>query len=543
MLEYLRIENLALIKDMALDFAPGLNVLTGETGAGKSFILKAVDFLAGDKLTVDMVRPGEDGAKAEALFILKDESPEHGSELILKRELSSTTNRSRVFLNDGLSSQEKVKALRPLLILHTSQRGQQKLLQPAYQVRILDSFLEDTRPLLEKERLTAELRRTAEAIDEVEERSRVLMQQREFLEYQKQEIAKVDPKPGEEEELEAKRREMKEHTQTEEAVTQALSLLVASENGILGTTAALERNLETVKRIIPEYAEDLEAVQEFRQRLSDLEARLRRQKVYGPDEMNLEQIESRLFALAQLKRKLKRSLEDIVNLKQEIENNLSFLDSCTLDLNRLKKKEEELVERLKDILDRLNRTRKTAADALTENLENELKTLGFSEHVQIRFEFSPHPLFGDDRYPELLEERVRFMWLPNPGQPAQPLDKIASGGELSRFLLAVVGLVAKADSPTLIFDEVDAGVGGITLNRVGERLKALSRRQQVILITHWPQLAALADRHFHVRKDVTEGMTYTSCVELNEQERFEELARMAGGGERGSALAKELLGK
>ena len=224
-----------------------------------------------------------------------------------------------------------------------------------------------------------------------------------------------------------------------------------------------------------------------------------------------------------------------MDFRREIEDNLSFLDSCALDEKRLARREAELAATLGEVLTGLNAARRETAEKLSQSLARDLRGLGFDQAVQVRFAFTPHEI-----HPGLSEDRARMLWVPNPGQPPQPLDKIASGGELSRFLLALVGLMTREAMPTLIFDEVDAGIGGLTLGAVGERITGLSGRQQVVLITHWPQLAALADRHFQVRKDVADDATSVNCARLDDMDVFAELSRMAGGGQQGEALAREL---
>lgn len=537
MLEYLRIRSLALIEDIELEFSSGLNVLTGETGAGKSFILKALNFLTGERLTADMVRPGQEKAQVEALFALEE------GDFVLKRELIAETNRSRLFINGELSSQESVKTLRPRLILHTSQHGQQRLLQTSYQNRILDAFMEDASPVERKDALLEQLRRLAQKRVELDERLHSLVERRDFLEYQLKEIEKVDPQPGEEEELEERKRHIDEARAAQEGVSAALSLLCASENGMLETCGELERRLADLAAVVDGYEDERTRVEEFRLQLYELERRLRKERSFDA-ENDAEAIEARLFALNQLRRKLKRPLEEIVSLREEIENNLSFLDSCGLERKQLDKEEKVLAKELAAVLSTLNTAREHASKKLGQALEQELRGLGFSEHVKVIFEFSPQELYpAPEGTPPLEEQRVRFLWLPNPGQAPQPLDKIASGGELSRFLLALVGLMGRSELPTLIFDEVDAGVGGVTLTRVGERLKELADRQQVILISHWPQLASLARRHFLVQKEVVDGQTSTGCVQLSGKQVFDELSRMAGGGEQGDAMANKLLEK
>lgn len=243
--------------------------------------------------------------------------------------------------------------------------------------------------------------------------------------------------------------------------------------------------------------------------------------------MDMDKIEERLFALAQLKRKLRRNLPEILSLREEIAENLSFLDVCGLDLSRLAKEESELAGKLAAVTAQITPLRRESAAAFAQDLENELRGLGFSEQVRVIPDF-----VAQEIWPGINDEKVRILWAPNPGQPPQPLDRIASGGELSRFLLALTSVRPGAESATYIFDEVDAGVGGLTLNKLAEKLYALAENRQMLLITHWPQLAARAQKHFQISKIIKEAATFTLCTPLDGQARHAELARMAGGGAR-----------
>lgn len=531
MLELLRIRHLALIDDMELEFSGKMNVLTGETGAGKSFILKALNFLTGDKMRADLVRAGEEKAQVEALFLID------GEEYIIRRELVAATGRSRLYINDKLSSQETIRTLKPKLLVHTSQHGQQQLLQPAFQEKLLNDFLQRPDLLEQRSSILKTLREISAEQVELRERARTLEDKRDFLEFQQKEIAKVAPEAGEEEELEAKKQETREQGLVQEAVDHTLGLFYTDNGSLAEIVSRLENSLDAVCRYIPDYKQEVERIMEFRHTLGEVETRLRNQPINRPDEDSIEEIESRLYELAQLKRKLNRSLDEIVNMQEEIEENLTFLDTCKLDLILLEKREDEAREELQKILEQINTLRKGKGEELCRAIETELKTLGFSEHVHVEFEFTPTEI-----YPECFEHKARLIWVPNPGQAPQPLDKIASGGELSRFLLAVVGLMNKDETPTLIFDEVDAGIGGITLNYVADALSLLAERQQMLLITHWPQLAARAEKHFLVRKEVRSSATFTNCNALSETGIRNEYERMAGGGQQGEALARELLG-
>jgi len=533
-IELLRIRNLALIADVELEFGPGLTALTGETGAGKTFILKALEFLTGDRLSADMVRPGSEKAQVEALFV------HNGEDIIVRRELAHQTGRSRLFINDQLATQEAVRELKPKLLLHASQNGQQKLLSPAFQARLLDGFLPDKTLLDSRQELVRELTRLERETLALRERLDGLAQRREVLELKRAEIEKVAPAEGEEEELLARQHSLRHARKAREAADAALALLHGEESlpELLGR---LERELATLQQVSEDFQPDLENVREARLTLSGLAARLRHG---GPGlEDDADAVEARLWELAQLKRKLKLSMPEILALGKEITTNLDFLDNAGLDVKRLGKERAALRARLKDALANLDAARRETAATLASRIEKEIHALGFSEHARVFFTFTPTELFApDEASPALAEMTAHLSFAPNPGQPPQPLDRIASGGELSRFLLALTSLGAENDQAALIFDEVDAGIGGLTLTRVGERLLALSGERQMLLITHWPQLAALASRHFLVAKHVKDGQTETTVTRLEGALVHDELSRMAGGGDQGNALAGKLLG-
>lgn len=583
MLELLRIRDLALIEDAELEFATGMNALTGETGAGKSFIVRAIDFLTGEPMSADLVRPGKEKAVVEAVFVPEDGDGNPGEDIIVRRELSAN-GRSRVYVGDRLASLETLREMRPGLVLHASQHGQQKLLQPAFQARILDSFLAEPGLVAERDGALSAVRAAQTARAELAERVEGLARQREFLEFQRAEIAKVNPQQGEEDDLLARKAGLKDRERLDEAKGRALEALLG-EVSLADRAADLARALSQLTAFDDSFEADKDVAEDFRHHLANLESRVRRLSLDDDGGDDIDAIEARLFDLAKLKRKLNKNLDEIVDLGRQVEENLSFLDSCALDAHRLEREEAAAAKTLGAVLSRLNAARREAADRLCARLGVELAGLGFSEHARVEFVFEPVVVYagpkdldgakdaagpngsalgggrdavshahaaasagdangfdesdgpdesdgagrnGDDALP-LTELRGRLFWVPNPGQPPRPLDKIASGGELSRFLLALTGLRAESAKPTLIFDEVDAGIGGQTLTRVGERLRELAGRQQMILITHWPQLARLADRHFQVRKEVVDGMTYTGCARLDGEAISAELARMSGG--------------
>ena len=532
MLEYLRIRNLALIEDAELDFAPGMNVLTGETGAGKSFILKALGFLLGDRLGADMVRQGAEKAQVEAQFQMD------GREIVIRRSLLAESGRSRLYVDDALRSQECVRSLREQLLAHASQHGQQQLLQPAFQARLMESTLKDPDLLRRRDELLEQLRSVEARRKELRAREAHLLERRDILEMQQQEIDRVAPEAGEEERLEEQRAIVRAAEQTREQYELALGLLHGEEEpGLLDMLGRLERCLHQMARTDDSVSEDADAVTALRQQLSHLSGRLRRPPL--PEDMpDVEQMEERLYALAQLKRKLHRSLDEILELREEIRENISFLDACALDITLLDKEEKQLAAQLQEVLSALLPQRREAAADFARQLEEELRQLGFSEQVRVIPDFMPQEV-----WPGLMDEKVRILWAPNPGQAPQPLDRIASGGELSRFLLALMSVRPKAESATYIFDEVDAVVGGLTLNKLAEKLENLAKQRQMLVITHWPQLAARAQKHFQISKTIRDNATFTTCVPLDARQRHAELVRMAGGGQQGEALAASLEGR
>ncbi|MBI4805054.1 MAG: AAA family ATPase [Desulfovibrio sp.] len=533
MIELLRIKNLALIADVELEFGPGLNVLTGETGAGKTFVLKALEFLTGERLSPDMVRPGAEKAQVEALFILD------GQDLILRRELSVQTGRARIYINDQLATQEAVRELKPKLTLHASQHGQQKLLSPVFQAKLLDHFLPNPSLTENRRNLVRQLTDLERDIQSLHDRVAHLEERREVLEMKRAEIDKVAPREGEEEDLLERQQALRHARKAREATDAALSMLYGEE-GITSGLGRLEREFSTLGQVTEAFQADLETVREARHALTELAERLRA-GVPGLED-DPEEVESRLWELAQLKRKLKLTMPEVLVLGREIEDNLSFLDNAGLDLKRLNRQRAQLRVMLDEVLGRLDAARQETATGLCARIEEELRGLGFSEHVRVLFEFTPIEVFpSDESSPALTELSARLLFAPNPGQPPRALDRIASGGELSRFLLALTSMKSENDQATLIFDEVDAGIGGLTLKSVGERLKELAKDRQMLLITHWPQLAALAGRHFLVAKHVTDGQTETTVSSLEGQRVSEELSRMAGGGEQGQAMAEKLL--
>ncbi len=518
MLEFLSITNLALIEGAQLELGPGMNVLTGESGAGKSLILRAIALVLGAKGGAELVRPGAERAAVEAIFV----DPK-GKETILRRELSAT-GRSRCWVNGQLVPQSKLVELASDLVLITSQHGSQRLLAPGEHTRLVDAMLAAPEVLVHQRQALEALRQVEAAQAELEARVADLEARRDLLEYQLGEIRKVAPKAGEEAELLAARDQARASATLTELAA-ALQALLRGESGLLTQMATLERLLSQTTGLLPGLGgleETQTSLLALREALGLVERGLT-QAARQAAPIDLDAVERRLFELQALARRLRRPVEDLVRLEEEIEANLSALDAAGLERQRLAREANAARAALAAATGELNQARQTAAEQLTTALAGELVALGFPQAVQVLTQFQVQRIAS-----EVEELRPRFLWAPNPGLPPQPLDRIASGGELSRFLLAITTLVRSDHFPTLIFDEIDTGIGGTTLSRVAQRLTHLAERQQLLVITHWPQLARCATRHFHVEKTVVNGSTVSHCHRLGEQERQTILASMAG---------------
>ncbi len=518
MLEYLRIQNLALIADMELEFSQGMNVITGETGAGKSFILKAIHFLMGDKLSADIVRQGKERAQIEALFI----HPKDG-ELILRRELSSVTGRSRFYINDSLSSAETLKALRSKLIIHTSQHGQQKLLQPSFQEHIIDTYVDKPDLFIKKIQIIEKIKDCLAKEELCSKRLKDLEEKRDLFNMYLEEIDKVNPKPEEDEQLETVREQFKLTDVKQKYYNEVLATFFDGEISLTTMFSSLKNDILNIIPFDNALSLYVEFISEVKDKLYDLEGVLRGASNISEDTtIDIEQVESRLYTLSQLKRKLHRSLPEIFLLKEEIEENLSFLDMCFLDIRQIKKEYIYLLEELKIILHIINDERYKAAQSFCHRIKTELVELGFSEHVNVIVDFIGHEIF-----PGCVEKKVCFLWAPNPGHPPKPLEHIISGGELSRFLLALISIRSSSEGGMLIFDEIDTGIGGQTLKIVAHKLAILAEQKQILVVTHWPQIATKASRHFYITKNIQDSSTYTQCKQLKDIEKEQELLRMA----------------
>jgi DNA repair protein RecN (Recombination protein N) len=530
MLRFLRVRNFALINQLELDFKEGFNLLSGETGAGKSMIVDALGLLAGSKASGEMVRTGESRAVVEAIFEadLKSEldrlglEPDDASgEIVIRREISSD-DRNRVFINNQPSTVSSLRDIAPSLLDIHGQHEQQSLLDNLKQLSVIDAYADSLVQAAKVRDIFTELRTAEAKLSELTSEHDQKLERLDLLTFQHDEIQKCDPKPGEAECLREKIDVLSNAGKLLEAARQGYERLYESETSILSGLAHIQRLLREAaqhdSRLIP-HTDQLEA---SRIALQDIAYALRgySDKV-DADPQELERAQTRLAELERLHRKYG---PDLLQHLQKVRREMDSIGLTELKKDELRIQTKKLREEYSHASALLSKMRRTASKRLESAVENELKSLAMP-HARFTItwtDVSPGRAAGIDS-PELL-------FSPNPGEEPRPLEKIASGGELSRVMLALRTLLAVDGSKkTLVFDEVDAGIGGKAAETVGHRLKELSLRYQVLCVTHLAQIAAFADYHYSIEKIVLDGRSTTRVAMLNGDDRIEELVRMMSG--------------
>jgi DNA repair protein RecN (Recombination protein N) len=538
MLTDLSIRDVVLIDRLDLDFTPGLAVLTGETGAGKSILLDSLGLALGRRADAKLVRPGADKATVAASFeppeghpvwaLLDAHEIDPEDALTLKRVLSAD-GRSKAFVNDTPCGVGLLKQIGETLVEIQGQFDQQGLMDAGTHIRLLDAY----------GRLSGEVKAVRTAHEAWREAERAFADARagaekaraeeEFLRFAVEELDALAPKPGEEEELAETRTFLQSVEQITQAINQALEDVGGAEGAearIMAAQRALDRTAEKAGGRLDEAVAALgRAAVEAEEALSALNRAGADLDAGGQD---VEAVEERLFALRDAARKHGVAVDALPALRDELSARLQLIESGEETLSRLETQAKTAQDAYKQAADALSAARAGAADALDGAVNDELPPLKLEK---ARFMTQITPLDEQDWGPRGID-RVAFTVRTNPGMPAGPLDKIASGGELSRFLLAIkVSLAEVGTIPTLVFDEVDSGVGGATAAAVGERLTRLSERVQLLVVTHSPQVAARGADHWRVAKTEREGHMSTAVERLDDAARREEIARMLSGAE------------
>ena len=538
MLRELSIRNLAVVEEAVVPFATGLNVLTGETGAGKSIVVDALLLLTGARAQLDWIRSGADTATVSAVFEIDPAGPvaalldEAGhragdGELVVKRELARS-GRHRAFVNDAPATVGLLERLGELLVELHGQHEHQRLLEPARQLQLLDRFAEaDER----RERLGALVRRWEEArtgLVRLREEMREGARQEDLYRFQLSEIDGLQLKDGEEDELRAERGRLQHAERIAAGLQEALGLLYEDPQSAAARLARAAALLRDVSRHEPEAAAPIEAIEGAEAYVEDVVGRaraLRDRAVFDPE--RLEQIDARLDAIVKLKRKYGDSVAAILAHRHEVAAALDRItrhDAIAEDMERA-------------VAAALSEARTRGAEKLERLIQKEIRGLGM-EHGRFRVALRREAATSDElrsaeggwRVGPRGAETAELLLSANPGEDLRPLAKVVSGGELSRVMLAAKTVLAAADEvPVLVFDEVDAGIGGRVADVVGQKLRASAAGRQVLCVTHLAPIAAYAGHHLLVEKHVARGATRTSVAPLRDAARVDEVARMLGG--------------
>lgn len=533
MLIDLSIKNLAIIDSLHVPFQPGFTVLTGETGAGKSIIIDAVTLIMGGRASADLIRTGEEEASVEAIFLLPLDSPlparlaEMGVECdgeLLVRRVVSRSGRNRVFIGGGLSTLGILAEIARELINIYGQHESQTLLKPENHLMLLDGFA-GLAPLRSAyAAVFEEFRATQARIRELEEGEREAARRLDLLAFQAEEIRTAALSPGEDEELERERALLVHGEKLLRNSQEAFETLYGGDGAILDKLAEVKAKIAEITPVDDSLAPLLSALEEAAAQLDDAALTLRDYAArVEADPTRLERVEERLDQIRRLKKKYAPTVEGIIAYGAVVDQELEALANRERTRGELDVVLERLAKELAEKGGELSARRRAAAKELQGAMEREIHQLAMKHALfEVAFEEFPEP-----RATGL--ERGEFLFSPNPGEAPKPLSRIASGGELSRLMLALKQIHPESDVPTLIFDEVDTGIGGATSALVGEKLKRVSRGQQVLCITHLPQVAAFADHHYKVEKRVDGGRTATAVTPLDDGARVTEMARMLGG--------------
>ncbi len=539
MLRFLSIRHLAVIDALDVEFGPGFNVVTGETGAGKSVLVEAVSLMVGGRASPDLVRTGESTATVQAVF-----EPPDGGEIIVRREVSSQ-GRSRAFLNDELVTTATLRErCGPLVDLH-GQHEHQALLDPATHLDLLDLYagLGEARALVASR--FARWRQAREHLEASRRDEREKSARLELCTYQLAEIDRAAPRPGEDDELAAARQVLANAERLQRLSNEAYTALYEGDHAVLAGLGLVWRRLDELRSVDPRFSSYLEARDSIKAQLEDLAYALR---AYAADldasPTRLQEVEDRLAVLERLKRKYGPTLADVLARQASLRAELADLERVGDRLADAQAAADAARAAYLSAARELSEARRAASAAFARALEHAVAELAMPR-TRVEVRFAPE---GDDAtWTERGIDQAEFYLSPNPGEELRPLARIASGGELSRLMLALKTL-APTDPPgkTLIFDEVDAGIGGAVADVVGRKLRRLGERHQVLCITHLPQIAAYGAHHFRIDKVVKGGRTWTHAVRLAETERVREIARMIGGRkltESVLASARDLLGR
>ena len=535
MLRELRLNNLAIIKNLNLEFNEGLIAMTGETGAGKSIILDGISLLIGERNQTEMIRTGEESLFAEGVFDLSEEQVQRlkrigfdieDNELIISRYFDRNS-KSKVTVNGIRMTVSKLKELMSHILDLVGQHEHQFLLNKNYHLGLLDKFLnKDGTDTVKKIRENVtNLKNLNKKIEEIETEKSKITEKKDIFEFQLNEINNLDLRENEDNELEDEYKILFNSGKIGEKLEESLQRLKEGEYSVLSSLGKIKKNFEQLSGISEVYNEVKDKIESIMYEVEDVtysvEAFSQETKT---DDKRLEKVVQRIDEINKLKLKYGSTIEEILSFRDEIEKKLALINFENGELEQLKKEKKEKKEEYFRDCQKLSKMRRSIAEKLESTIDNQLKDLNMG-NARFKVEFSERAVIS----PRGTDD-AEFMMTTNPGENFKPLSKIASGGEISRIMLALKSVFSTVDNiSVLIFDEIDTGISGETVRKVAEKLKELSKTVQVICVTHSPQIAAKGNQQFFIKKEIENNLTETKVRELNTEERIREIARIISG--------------
>jgi DNA repair protein RecN (Recombination protein N) len=546
MLKTLYIKNFALIDELTIEFGSGLNIITGETGAGKSILLGALSMVLGERANADVIRKGEEKAIIEAIIdvtnnkrvseLLKANEIETSDEVILRREISHRN--TRCFVNDSPATLSLLHSISELCIDLHGQHEHQSLLKVESHIRLLDDagglggLVEEYRALF------IMLKQSKAQLEELHQKEKNLREKRTFYEFQLKEIDEVAPEPDEWETLQTEQKILENAERIFSSTNTLHEILYANDDSVHNRLVEARNILQDLARIDKSFsdaANDAQTAQALVDEITKFVQRYNSRIDFNAE--RLEELRERLSALASLKKKYGGTIADVLAYREKIAKEIELAENFEEEIAKWEKRIRGQQESLSDIAERLSQKRKDTANRLSRAIVEELKKLGIPEgRLEVRFSATEDKdgdiLINGTRYAANANgyDEVEFLISTNLGEDVKPLAKVASGGEISRVMLALKTILAKSDRlPILVFDEIDTGVSGKIAQAVGFSMKDLSRYHQIIAITHLPQIAAMADVHFRVSKKSIKQRTVSSVEVLSDEEHKKEVARLLSG--------------
>ena len=551
MLRELRLNNLAIIKNLDLEFNDKFIALTGETGAGKSIILNGISLLIGERSHTDMIRNGAQGLFAEGVFELNENQKKRldelgfeieDDELIITRYFDRNA-KSKITVNGSRMTLSRLKELMVNIIDLVGQHEHQFLLNSDYHLHLLDRFLDDEGKMLSKKirESVNKIKKLNLQIGNIEEEKSKIAEKKDILEFQLNEINSLELKENEDNELEEEYKILFNAGKISEKLEETSQFLKEGEFSILTALGRAKRNLEQLSDLSESYSELYDKIESVLYEVEEISYSV--DNFVGDveiDDKKLEKIVERIDNINKLKLKYGSTITEILEYRDKIEKDLSLVNFESEELEKLKKEKSELVGQYFQDSERLSEIREKIAENLQNTVDVQLDDLNM-ENAKFKVEITKTQeitIYGIDN--------AEFMIAANVGETFKPLAKIASGGEISRIMLALKTVFSAVDNiSVLIFDEIDTGISGETVRRVAEKLRELSRNTQIICVTHSPQIAGKAQQQFFIKKEIENNFTETKVYELNTEERIREIARIISGDNITEASinhAKEIMG-